>query len=185
LIELDSFSNSHLIGQVVLSLDEAEFGEPSPKWYDIAGEPKMPSHEYVGELLLSLNYYPTTQRLTIVILKARNLKIETTSGLWGPAVKVILMLNKTRLGRKRTAMQKKTVNPVYNEAFTFKVTSDTLQRVTFKILVVNKHSHGPDQMIGHVLLGQHVTGSGFSHWNHMLASLRKPIAMWHPIVPGT
>lgn len=43
----------------------------------------MPSHEYVGELLLSLNYYPTTQRLTIVILKARNLKIETTSGLWG------------------------------------------------------------------------------------------------------
>lgn len=39
--ELDSFSNSHLIGQVVLSLDEAEFGEPSPKWYDIAGEPKV------------------------------------------------------------------------------------------------------------------------------------------------
>ena len=43
----------------------------------------MPSHEYVGELLLSLNYFPTTQRLTIVILKARNLKIESTSGLWG------------------------------------------------------------------------------------------------------
>lgn len=102
----------------------------------------------------------------------------------GPAVKVFLMLNKTRLGRKRTAMQKKTLNPVYNEAFTFKVTSDTLQKVTFKILVVNKHSHGSDQTIGHVLLGQQVTGSGFSHWNHMLASLRKPIAMWHPIVPG-
>ena len=44
---------------------------------------QMPSHEYVGELLLSLNYFPTTQRLTIVILKARNLKIESTSGLWG------------------------------------------------------------------------------------------------------
>lgn len=43
----------------------------------------MPSHEYVGELLLSLNYFPTTQRLTIVILKARNLKIESQSGLWG------------------------------------------------------------------------------------------------------
>lgn len=41
LIELDSFSNSHLIGQVVLSLDEAEFGEPQPKWYDIAGAPKV------------------------------------------------------------------------------------------------------------------------------------------------
>lgn len=102
----------------------------------------------------------------------------------GPAVKVFLMLNKTRLGRKRTAMQKKTLNPVYNEAFTFKVTSDALQKVTFKIVVVNKHSHGADQTIGHALLGQQVTGSGFSHWNHMLASLRKPIAMWHPIIPG-
>ena len=82
-------------------------------------------------------------------------------------------------------MQKKTVNPVYNEAFTFKVTTDTLQKVTFKVLVVNKHSQGSDQVIGHVLLGQHVTGSGFSHWTHMLASLRKPIAMWHPIFPGS
>lgn len=44
---------------------------------------QKPPHEYVGELLASLNYFPTTQRLTIVILKARNLKIESTSGLWG------------------------------------------------------------------------------------------------------
>ena len=44
---------------------------------------QKPPHEYVGELLVSLNYFPTTQRLTIVILKARNLKIESTSGLWG------------------------------------------------------------------------------------------------------
>lgn len=44
---------------------------------------QLPSHEYVGELLLSLNYFPTTQRLTIVVLKARNLKIDTKSGLWG------------------------------------------------------------------------------------------------------
>ena len=94
------------------------------------------------------------------------------------------MLNKTRLGRKRTAMQKKTVNPVYNEAFTFKVTSETLSKVTFKVLVVNKHSQGSDQMVGYVFLGQQVTGSGFAHWNHMLASLRRPIAMWHPLLPG-
>lgn len=35
LMELDSFSTSHLIGQVVLSLDEGEFNETHPKWYDI------------------------------------------------------------------------------------------------------------------------------------------------------
>ena len=35
LMELDSFSTSHLIGQVVLSLDEGEFNQTHPKWYDI------------------------------------------------------------------------------------------------------------------------------------------------------
>lgn len=186
LMELDSFSTSHLIGQVVLSLDEGEFNETHPKWYDIMpGSTEASSHEHVGELLLSLNYFPTTQRLTIVILKARNLRIESQTGLWGPSVKVFLMLNSARLGRKRTAMQKKTLNPVYNEAFTFKVTSETLQRVSFKVVVVNKHSQGPDEQIGHVLLGQNVTGSGMSHWNHMLTSLRKPVAMWHLVIPNT
>ena len=41
LIELDSYSNSHVIGQVELSLSEADFGEPQPRWYDIAGEQKV------------------------------------------------------------------------------------------------------------------------------------------------
>ena len=41
LIELDSYSNSHVIGQVELSLSEVDFGEPQPRWYDIAGEQKV------------------------------------------------------------------------------------------------------------------------------------------------
>lgn len=41
LIELDPFSNTHMIGQVELSLEEADFGKPQPKWYDIEGEPKV------------------------------------------------------------------------------------------------------------------------------------------------
>lgn len=41
LIEIDSFSNSHFIGQVALSLDEAELGEQLPKWYDITGLPEV------------------------------------------------------------------------------------------------------------------------------------------------
>ncbi|KXJ11754.1 Synaptotagmin-12 [Exaiptasia diaphana] len=143
----------------------------------------MVDHEYVGDVLLSLNYFPTTQRLTVVVLKARKLKVQSISGLWGPLVKVFFLVNKRRVGRKRTAMQKKTYNPVYNEAFAFKVSQDALPKITFRILVVNKTSHGQDEVIGHVTLGQHVTGSGFSHWSHMLAALRKPVAMWHPIVP--
>ena len=96
---------------------------------------------------------------------------------------VFFHVNKKRMGKKKTIMQKRTLDPVYNEAFAFKVSKESLHRISFKIVVVNKTSFGREEVIGQVLLGQHMTGTGFSHWQHMLASLRKPVAMWHPIVP--
>lgn len=35
--------------------------------------------------------------------------------------------------------------------------------------------------IGHVIVGNQASGKALSHWNQMLSSLRKPIAMWHPL----
>lgn len=35
--------------------------------------------------------------------------------------------------------------------------------------------------IGHVIVGSSTTGKGLRHWNQMLSSLRKPVAMWHAI----
>lgn len=35
--------------------------------------------------------------------------------------------------------------------------------------------------IGHVIVGSDTTGKGLRHWNQMLSSLRKPVAMWHAI----
>lgn len=35
--------------------------------------------------------------------------------------------------------------------------------------------------IGHVIVGNGTSGNGLRHWNQMLSSLRKPVAMWHAI----
>lgn len=35
--------------------------------------------------------------------------------------------------------------------------------------------------IGHVIVGSDTIGKGQYHWNQMLVSLRKPVAMWHAI----
>lgn len=56
LMELDSFSTSHLIGQVVLSLDEGEFNETHPKWYDIMPGSTEVSVTAVFRSTLSLYY---------------------------------------------------------------------------------------------------------------------------------
>ena len=61
LIELDSFSNSHLIGQVVLSLDEAELGEPHPRWYDIVGSTKVNNNLLLKSVICELNLLGLTK----------------------------------------------------------------------------------------------------------------------------
>lgn len=35
--------------------------------------------------------------------------------------------------------------------------------------------------IGHVIVGSSSSGNSLRHWNQMLTSLRKPVAMWHPL----
>lgn len=33
--------------------------------------------------------------------------------------------------------------------------------------------------LGHVIVGANTSGTELSHWNQMMSSLRKPVAMWH------
>lgn len=35
--------------------------------------------------------------------------------------------------------------------------------------------------IGHVIVGGNTTGKALRHWNQMLTSLRRPVAMWHAL----
>lgn len=42
-------------------------------------------------------------------------------------------------------------------------------------------AEGRAYSVGHVIVGATATGKPLSHWNQMLSSLRKPIAMWHAL----
>ena len=48
-------------------------------------------------------------------------------------------------------------------------------------LTINVMEVVPDHLtsIGHVIVGSELTGTELSHWNQMMTSLRKPVAMWH------
>ena len=44
-----------------------------------------------------------------------------------PFVKIVLMNGKKKLGKKKTTVQKSTLNPYFNEAFTFEVPNSLIQ----------------------------------------------------------
>ncbi|NWW04060.1 SYT12 protein, partial [Oreocharis arfaki] len=84
--------------------------------------------DMVGEILLSLSYLPTAERLTVVVVKAKNLvwsngKVTAAD----PFVKVYLLQDGRKISKKKTAVKRGDTNPVFNEAMIFSVPAIVLQ----------------------------------------------------------
>jgi len=60
-----------------------------------------------------------------------------------------------------------------------KVNSFLLQTVQLRITVAELLPDNKTPSLGHVIVGANTSGTEVSHWNQMMTSLRKPVAMWH------
>lgn len=69
--DYDRFSRNDVIGEVRMSMDEFDVTSNIEVWGEITKNKKPP--EELQEALLSLSYLPSAERLTVVMLKARNL----------------------------------------------------------------------------------------------------------------
>lgn len=45
----------------------------------------------------------------------------------------------------------------------------------------HSNESGNSTPIGHVIVGANAVGKGQLHWNQMILSLRRPVAMWHAV----
>ncbi|KAM3851513.1 synaptotagmin-12 [Vipera latastei] len=135
----------------------------------------------VGEILLCLSYLPTAERLTVVVVKAKNLVWTNGKMTADPFVKVYLLQDGRKISKKKTAVKRDDTNPVFNEAMIFSVPAIVLQELSLRVTVAECCEDGRAENIGHVVIGPAAGGMGITHWNQMLATLRKPISMWHPL----
>ena len=53
------------------------------------------------------------------------------------------------------------------------------QTVQLRITVAEQLPENKTPSLGHVIVGANTSGTELSHWNQMMSTLRKPIAMWH------
>ena len=88
-------------------------------------------------------------------------------------------------------MKHRTLNPVYNESFSYEVTNDMrmtmdVEGVTISFGVVDHDLLMPNDKMGYVSVGKHAsTKLGREHWNEVLKSPRHRISFWHPIQLAT
>ncbi|KAJ3586971.1 hypothetical protein NHX12_013362 [Muraenolepis orangiensis] len=146
--------------------------------HDMIGEENVD----LGEIMFSLCYLPTAGRLTLTVIKCRNLKAMDITGYSDPYVKVSLICDGKRLKKKKTTIKKNTLNPTYNEAIIFDIPPDSMDHVSLHISVMDYDLVGHNEIIGVMRVGCSAEGLGRDHWNEMLAYPRKPIAHWHHLL---
>lgn len=180
--DFDRFSKHDQIGQVKIPLNTVDLCQVLEEWRDlISPDNDAEKENKLGDICFSLRYVPTAGKLTVVVLEAKNLKKMDVGGLSDPYVKISMMLNGKRVKKKKTTIKKCTLNPYYNESFTFEVPFEQIQKVQLYITVVDYDRIGTSEPIGRVVLGCNSSGTELRHWSDMLANPRRPIAQWHTL----
>ncbi|XP_044260578.1 synaptotagmin-7 isoform X4 [Tribolium madens] len=179
--DYDRFSRDDSIGEVFLPLCQVDLSEKPSFWKAL----KPPAKDKCGELLTSLCYHPSNSILTLTLLKARNLKAKDINGKSDPYVKVWLQFGDKRIEKRKTAIYKCTLNPVFNDTFSFNVPWEKIRECSLDVMVMDFDNIGRNELIGRILLAGK-NGSGASetkHWQDMITKPRQTIVQWHRLKP--
>ncbi|XP_020486345.1 synaptotagmin-2 isoform X2 [Labrus bergylta] len=180
--DYDRFSKHDVIGEVKIAMNTIDLARPIEEWRDLeSADQEEP--EKLGDICISLRYVPTAGKLTVCILEAKNLKKMDACGLSDPYVKIQLLQGGKRLKKKKTTVKKNTLNPYYNESFSFEIPLEQMQKILVAVTVFDYDKIGKNDAIGKIFVGSKASGLGLKHWSDMLANPRRPIAQWHPLQP--
>lgn len=174
-------SQQHIIGEVLFPLTELNRNKKIELWRDLQAIEESPSE--LGKIHLSMSYYPTLDRLTLIVLRAANLKKMEPHGTDSYATVTFSVGNKI-IKTKKSSIHHTTRDPLYNESFNFTVSGDDLGTGTLLVSIMHSRGGGKeDKLIGRVLLGgmMYARGTECEHWTEMMTNPRSMIKYWHTL----
>jgi len=187
-LSFDRYSRDDVIGEVMLELESLDLSKSDENPLPISREITPRSYKLKsqgrGEILVSLCYQPAANRITVVVLKARNLPKMDITGLSDPYVKIYLLYNDQRIAKKKTHVKKRTLNPVFNESFVFELPhlEEGLKNISLEFMLLDWDRVTKNEVIGRLELGgDKCEGTALHHWNEVLTSPRRQIAEWHKL----
>ncbi|GFS31857.1 synaptotagmin-like protein 5 [Trichonephila inaurata madagascariensis] len=164
--EIDQAFAYHCRSQMSLS----SFGgrsESVTSVYSAAGGGRYGTVTVTGEVLFGLSYNYKTSTLEINIKECRNLAaVDMKRNRSDPYVKVYLLPDRTKSGKRKTKVKKHTLNPVFEESLKFHVTINELVIRTLWLSVWHSDRFGRNDFLGEVMLplGSDVIESSGSKW---------------------
>ncbi|KAM6957290.1 synaptotagmin-17, partial [Aplochiton taeniatus] len=179
-VDFDKFSRHCVVGKVALPLREVDLVKGGHWWKALV--PSSQNEVELGELLLSLNYLPSAGRLNVDVIRAKQLLQTDMCQGSDPFVKVQLVTGLKLVKTKKTSCMRGTIDPFYNESFSFRVAQEDLSEVSLVFSVYGHNVKSSNDFVGRIVIGQYSTGPPeTAHWRRLLASQRTAVEQWHSL----
>ncbi|XP_059157679.1 synaptotagmin-1-like, partial [Physella acuta] len=151
--EYDQFSKDECVGFVRIPLAGMDLRKQVDLWRSISPYEKPKDQRDLGDVMFSLSYLPSAERLTVVVVKARNLQLQTDAkGDLNSFIKVCLTSGSKKIKKKKTSTSHGTNSPTWNEALVFSVHRENLKNIGLEVLAYHDNKIGVDECIGRVRL---------------------------------
>ncbi|KAM7351879.1 synaptotagmin alpha [Cochliomyia hominivorax] len=154
LYDFDAYSRHVCIGGAQISLANLDLTKKEKFWTPLGTCAEQDMKVDLGDVMITLAYLPSAERLTVVVIKARNLRIvDDSRNSSDPYIKVTLMVPGKKNKKRKTAVIRNNINPVYNEALTFDVHKEALKNATIELQVVHDGLLGSNEILGRAIIG--------------------------------
>lgn len=121
--------------------------------YSGAGEGRYGSVAVRGEVEFGLQYNYKQGALEIYVKQCRDLAaVDTKRNRSDPYVKVYLLPDKSKSGKRKTRVKKHTLNPVFEETLKFHITLEGLESRTLWLSVWHSDMFGRNDFLGEVTM---------------------------------
>ncbi|XP_051963426.1 synaptotagmin-like protein 2 [Xyrauchen texanus] len=111
------------------------------------------SLEVQGNIQFSLNYVQRLREFHIFVVQCQNLAaVDTKRNRSDPYVKSYLIPDSANLGKRKTAVKKRTLNPTYNEILRYRVRMEYLKSQILNLSVWHNDTFGRNGFLGKIEL---------------------------------
>uniref|UniRef100_A0A8D1NJV0 C2 domain-containing protein n=1 Tax=Sus scrofa TaxID=9823 RepID=A0A8D1NJV0_PIG len=134
---VDKQRKHQLLGQVLFPLKKEILAGDCRRiiWRDLEAESLEPPSEF-GDLQFCLSYNDCLNRLTVVVLRAKGLRLQEDMSFVSVFVKVSLMNHNKFVKSKKTSAVLGSASPVYSETFSFRVDPAALDTASLSLTVL-------------------------------------------------
>ncbi|NWS69784.1 SYT17 protein, partial [Crotophaga sulcirostris] len=186
-VDFDKFSRHCVIGKVSMPLSDVDLVKGGHWWKALVPSSQVTVYLIIATIFLTVflsifQHGPSPRCPAFMDWGTDQRCLCVLCFLSDPFVKIQLVHGLKLTKTKKTSCMRGTIDPFYNESFSFKVPQEELENASLVFTVYGHNVKSSNDFIGRIVIGQYSTGAPESnHWRRMLNAHRTAVEQWHSL----